>query len=136
MKVTLTLAAILTLAVLCGCAQSDAKTHHNATTLAGKAETGFHLDGTLATLGSFEWDVAPLTTHAATQLHLTAVALKRGQMTRQRAQARMDAIDHAHDVLVQALKVCAQNGQGKCTGDEHQARLLLDAGRSALAALP
>jgi hypothetical protein len=132
MKSLLTLTAVLALALVSACNHHT----HNAAELAGKADSGLYLAGTLATLGSFEWDVAPLTNYAATQLHVTALDLKANRITVAQAQARMDSIDHAHDVLVQALKACAQNGQGKCTGDEARARLLLDKARTALSNIP
>lgn len=110
---------------------------HDATQLAASAEAGTFVTATLATLGSFEWDAAPLTNHAATSLHEVAVALKQQRISRDDAQKQVDEIDHAHDLIQQALTACAQNSRtGKCTKDEVAARALLDQARAALSDIP
>src|SRR5581483_1876298 len=97
--------------------------HTDIVALAASANTTFYATGTLATLGSFEWDVAPLTTHAAHALKDTAAALRRGDITVDQAKAKAAALDHAHDLLSRALVTCAQDDHtGKCTGDEAAAR--------------
>lgn len=116
---------------------SCAKRKVDVSELAAKADSGVYLTGTLATLGSFEWDVAPLTNHAATALHNIAVAVKEGRVDKTEGQAQVDEIVHAHDLLEQALAACAQDSRtGKCTKDEGAARSLLDQARAALADVP
>ena len=143
MKTRLFAAALAAAAIaLSGCASvqphpSNAATHHNVTELAASAESGVFITGTLATLGSFEWDAAPLTNHAATALHNIAVAVKEGRVSKADGQAQIDEIDHAHDLIKQALAACAQNSQtGKCAKDEPGARALLDQARAALSDVP
>jgi hypothetical protein len=124
--------AAATILSIVGC-----KPKNDVTELAAKAESGFFVAGTLATLGSFEWDVAPLTNHAATALHNVAVAVKDGRVSKAEGQEQVDEIVHAHDLLEQALAACAQSPKtGKCTKDEAAARALLDQARAALADIP
>lgn len=109
--------------------------HHDAATLAGKAESGLYANATLATLGSFEWDVAPITNKAADILTAIPLAVKKGEMSKQQAQARIDAADKAHDLGQQALSACKQGKDGKCKGNEAKARALLDQAKAQLAGL-
>lgn len=110
---------------------------HDVTQLAAAAEAGTFVTATLATLGSFEWDAAPLTNHAATSLHEVAVALKQQRISRDDAQKQVDEIDHAHNLIQQALAACAQDSRtGKCTKDEAAARWILDQARVALSDIP
>lgn len=124
-----------TVLLFVGCGKQP--THHNVTELAASADAGVYMTGTLAALGSFEWDVAPLTNHAATALHNIAVAVKEGRVNKTDGQAQINEIDSAHDLILQALAACAQDDRtGKCTKDEGAARALLDQARAALADVP
>ncbi len=127
-------ALVAVLAVGAGCAPHH---HSDAQELASKAESGLYMTGTLAALGSFEWDAAPLQNEAAVKLHLAAVALKEGRMSVGDAQALMDDVDRAHDLITAAITACAQNSvTAKCTKDEARGRDLLDQARAALSAIP
>lgn len=135
MKTRLFMVAAVMAVALCvsGCHRHE----HDAVQLAADADTGTFVAATLATLGSFEWDAAPLTNHAATSLHEVAVALKRQRITKDDAQKQVDAIDHAHHLIQQALTACGQDSRtGKCTKDEAAARALLDQARVALSDIP
>jgi hypothetical protein len=135
-KLTAALVAAACIA-LSGCSQSDAKpkTHHDVTALAGQAKGEVLVIGTLATLGSFEWTASPLKTHAAADLKHIPQLLHDHKLTKAEAQARLDSVDAAHDLIQQALEVCKQNDHtGKCTGNDSQARALLDRARYSLAA--
>jgi hypothetical protein len=117
-------------------ASAKAATHHNATVLASKAQSGVFMNGTLATLGSFEWDAAPLTNKAADVLVAIPLQLKKHEITKAQAQAKLDAADRAHDLIASALTTCNQNPQtGKCRGSDSKARLLLDQAKAQLAGL-
>lgn len=124
--------------VLSACAQgqqnkSAAAPKHNAAELAANADFGLAANATLAGLGSFEWDIAPLVNKAATQLELVARDYKANRITRDAGQARVDKIDGAHDLLVKSQDTCQQNpATGKCRGSEARARALLDQGRTLL----
>lgn len=132
MKLILPLAAVLALVAVSGCSHKP-----KVTELAAKADSGVFLAGTLAALGSFEWDSSPIVNHAATAVHETAVAFKEGRITEADGQKIVDAATHANDLLLQANAVCAQdNRTGKCTGDETQARALLDQARVVLSDIP
>lgn len=123
------------LMALAGCPS----THHasDAKTLAAEAETGVFMTATLAALGSFEWDAAPLYNHNATARHEAAVALKQGRITAAEAQRRLDATDQARKLLDGALAACAQNPRtAKCTGSEATGRQLLEQAKQVLADLP
>jgi hypothetical protein len=130
--------AAVSLLVLIGCSGGSPApiAHHtDATSLAAKAETGLYVTGTLAALGSFEWDAAPLYSHNAMVRHTTAVALKRGMVSLEDAQRVLDETDAVRALLDQSLAACQQDDRtGKCRGDEKHARALLDAARKQLAA--
>lgn len=100
----------------------------------GAANAEFMVDGTLGGLGTFEWDTAPLITHAASALHQVGYAYKKHAITKDQGLALVAAIDKAHDTLVAAKAACKQVGS-KCTGDESSARELLDQGRAQLEAI-
>lgn len=137
MKYLMLAMGLCALALASGCSQSEGKTrtHHNVVELAAKAKGEVHVIGTLATLGSFEWDAAPLKTHAAADLYSIPQALHDHKLTADQAQAKIDRVDHAHDLIQNALKVCRQNDQtGKCTGNEAQARALLEQAKAELVA--
>jgi len=124
------------LAILSACDNTDAKprTHHDVTALAAQARGEVVVIGTLATLGSFEWDTAALKTHAAVGLKHIPQLLHDHQITKAQAQSSLDQIDAAHDLIEQALATCKQNDHtGKCTGSEPKARALLDQARNDLA---
>ena len=124
--------AAIAIASLPGCSKKSAE-HTDIVALAAEAQSGLYVAGTLATLGSFDWDVAPLKTHAEMVLHQTALALKQGRITEQQAKGTAFAIDRAHDLLQRALAACAQDDRtGKCTKDEATARALLDQARAEL----
>jgi hypothetical protein len=138
MKISL-LTTVLVVATLslAACVQSTPATHHDAAAFASQTEAGVYLTGTLASLGSFEWDAAPLLNHAANALHGAAVALKQQRIGVDEAQRRIDSADRGHDLVLKALGTCAQdNRTGKCTKDEASARALLDQARAAMSDLP
>lgn len=110
--------------------------HHDAADLAGKAESGLFANATLATLGSFEWDTAPITNRAADVLTAIPMALKKHEITKAEAQQKIDAAGKAHDLVQQALKTCKQDAKsGHCKGSESKARTLLDQAKAQLAGL-
>lgn len=127
--------AVLVLGVLGGCDNAGAaRTHHDVVELAAHAKGEAHAIGTLATLGSFEWDAAPLKTHAAAGLLHIPQLLHDHKYTKAQAQAKLDQVDAAHDLIQEALAICKQNDHtGKCTGDAVRARTLLDRARDDLA---
>lgn len=139
------LTGLLALSFLAACGQQststntlvpDVTTHHDVAALAGKAESGLYMNGTLAALGSFEWDVAPITNRAADVLIAIPLALKKHEINKADAQTRLDAADKAHDLAQQALKACKQDSKtGKCKGNETKARALLDQAKAQLAGL-
>jgi hypothetical protein len=144
MKFLQVLPGLVALAFLSGCHHEPAAMTstgvpldgpHNAAELAGKAESGLFANATLATLGSFEWDVAPIINKAADVLTAIPLALKKGEMSKQQAQTRLDAADKAHDLAQEALKACKQGKDGKCHGSESKARTLLDQAKAQLAGL-
>lgn len=106
-------------------------------TLAAHADADLYIAGTLATLGSFEWDSAPLTNHAATAIHEAAVAYSQGRITQSAGQSIVDTSIRANNLIVKANTLCKQNAKtGKCTGDETTARKLLDQARAQMSAIP
>jgi hypothetical protein len=110
--------------------------HHDVVELASKAESGLYMNGTLAALGSFEWDVAPITNRAADVLLAIPLALKKGEISKAEGQSKIDAADRAHNLAKKALSACKQDAHtGKCKGDEAKARALLDQARAALSGL-
>jgi hypothetical protein len=136
MKLAILTAVVLAASALSSCGQSDAKpkTHHDVTALAAQAKGEVIVIGTLATLGSFEWTASPLKTHAAAGLKHIPQLLHDHKLTKEQAQAKLDQIDAAHDLIEQALKVCKQNDHtGKCAGDTVKAQALLDQARNDLA---
>jgi hypothetical protein len=105
--------------------------------LAAHADAGVYIAGTLATLGSFEWDSAPLSNHAATAIHEAAVAYQQGRITESAGQSVVDTSIKANNLIVKANTLCAQNPKtGKCSGNEPQARKLLDQARGLMASIP
>lgn len=109
---------------------------HSATELAGKAEAGVQITATLATLGSFEWDAAPITNKAADTLIGIPLALKKHEISKTEAQQRIDQADKAHALVQKALKTCNQDPKppAHCRGDEKKARALLDEAKAVLSA--
>lgn len=133
MKIRTLLIVAAVLVIAAGCA----KHHSDAVELAAKAESGLYLTGTLAALGSFEWDAAPLLNDAAVKAHKAAVALKEGRMSKADAQSTLDTLDRAHDLIDQAMAACVQDSRtAKCTKDEVRGRDLLDQARVTLSAIP
>lgn len=151
MRIAVVLGAALACSAFAGC-----HSHHDVVSLAGEAKGEVIAIGTLATLGSFEWDASPLKTHAAVGLkHLpqllhddlaaNASLVAQGKLTPEQGklarkdlialyQGKLDKIDAAHDLIEKALSTCKQDDHtGKCTGDEKQARTLLDQARNQLA---
>lgn len=124
MKVMFTLAAVLALAALSGCSQSDAK-QHNAT-LAGQGVSVAFSVGTVAPLNSFEWGVAPLQTEIRRQAMLTQVQVLKGEVSPQAAQRTHDKLQTALSLVGKALAACAQDSKtGKCTHDQKAADQLV-----------
>lgn len=116
---------------------APAKHQTEAAQLAADVESGLYITGTLASLGSFEWDVAPLLNDNAMIRHNTAVAFKEHRITVDEAQRTLDATDGVRGILEMAMDACAQNQKtGKCTKNEANARHLLDQARARLSALP
>jgi hypothetical protein len=137
MKSILVFAGLAAL-TLTACSPSDGTTHthHDVVALAAKAKGEVHVIGTLATLGSFEWDAAPLKTHAAAELLHIPQMLHDHQLTAADAQAKLDAIDAAHDLIEQALTVCHQDDStGHCRGSTAKAQALLNQARQAMSAV-
>lgn len=132
--------AVLAVFALAGCHQQPATQRverTDAATMAANAESGVFFTGTLAALGSFEWDVAPLLNHNATARHNAAVALRDGRITKDEAQRILDVTDSARKLIDQALAACAQSPRtAKCTKDEHAGRALLEQARQTLAEIP
>lgn len=145
MKHLLLLPGLIALALFAGCnpraptqevaaTAADTPTHHDVAELAGKATGEVVAIGTLATLGSFSWDAAPLTTHAAAALRHIPYLVKVGKLSKEEGQAKIDEVDKAHDLIQKALKVCKQDQHtGKCKGSKVEADALLDQVRLALA---
>lgn len=133
-NLTARLLVAVALVALAGCPTTH---HSDAQKMATEAETGVFMTGTLAVLGSFEWDAAPLYNHNASARHDAAVALKQGRITQEEAQRRLDVTDKARELLDAAVAACAQSGRtGKCTKDEANGRVLLDEARKVLADVP
>lgn len=142
MKTFLTCLAVLALASVSACHQQStapiaADPPSSVAALAGAADSGVFIAGTIAALGSFEWDAAPLTNHAATAIHEAAVAFKQGRISEGNGQKIVDAATQANNFVVKAVGLCKQNSKtGKCTGDEIAARRLLEQARAALSDIP
>lgn len=81
--------------------------------------------GTLAPLGSFEMQTAPVYTRVAVVAHLTALALERKQISVQEAKTVYRAAHHAKALADKSLQACAEDKLGKCTGDEAKAMSIL-----------
>lgn len=95
--------------------------------LEGEAVSGdVYVVGTIASVGSFEWDAAPTYTRLAVLRHAAAKNLRKGAITIGQASVVQVRADKARSLLDKSLKVCAQNDKtGKCTGSEKKARKLL-----------
>ena len=102
--------------------------------LGASARSGVFVTGTLATLGSFAWDVAPVQTHVAIVARVVADQLLRHAITVDQAivaQAQLERVKH---LLSRALATCNQDSRtGKCRGDELVARGDLDHAKRVLA---
>lgn len=134
MKRILTAAAVLLLA---GCSTMAPRPEANVVKLAAHADSGVFIAATLASLGSFEWDSSPISNHAATAIHEAAVACKERPATCVSGQKIVDESVQANTFALRANALCAQDPKtGKCTGDEAQARHLLDQARTALSDVP
>lgn len=70
---------------------------------APERDTGVIVVGTLAPLGSFEWQVAPDYTRLATTRRLAARLLTNGQITVQTAEQVQAEADHARRLLDEAV---------------------------------
>lgn len=104
--------------------------------LASNAESQLVVVGSLATLGSFEWDVAPLRTHIGIAAKIIATRFKRGELTYDQATQVQVELLNAKSLLDQASAACDQNDHtGKCRGSEVKARSLLDSARRVLDAV-
>lgn len=105
--------------------------------LGASATSGFYMTGTLATLGSFDWDVAPVQTHVAIAARATADKLLKHAITVSQAIAIQAELKQAKHLLSEAITTCDQNARtGKCRGDELRARGYLDHAKRVLASVP
>src|ERR1700733_10414097 len=124
---------------LSGCGESEARhvkpvdKQHDAVALAGQAKGEVIAIGTLATIGSFEYGNAALATVAAASLKHVPQMLHDKQISADDAQTKINAAVKVRDLLKKANATCAQNGAGKCTGNQAQAEALVDQARLAMA---
>lgn len=136
MKTAHVLAAALLAAALAGCATTPAPTQLFGESVAVAAPQGWGA-GTLAPVGSFEWQAAPVATQLALREHEERDAIRSGAATDR--QAAVDFIMRAMAVrkeLGQAVGDCAEDDRtGQCTGSRAQAESELDDAAQGLASL-
>jgi uncharacterized membrane protein (DUF4010 family) len=105
--------------------------------LGASATSDFYMTGTLATLGSFDWDVAPLQTHVAVAARAVADQLLKHAITVGQAVAIQAQLVSAKNLLSKAVSTCNQDSRtGKCRGDELRARAYLSQAKRVLAGVP
>jgi hypothetical protein len=101
--------------------------------LGASANSKLAVAGTLGTLGSFDWDEAPLRTHIGIVGEIVATKLLQQAITAKEAIAIRDQLLQAKSLLDQASAMCRQDDQtGRCRGNEGKARALLDQARAVL----
>jgi hypothetical protein len=141
MKSFLLASALVAVALLSACSQSDGKPKHvapispeyNATALAGQAKGEVIAIGTLSTFGSFEYGYDPLVTLAAASIKHVPQMLHDHQLTVDESQSLINAAVKVRSLLKRAYAVCKQNGAGKCTGNQAQAESLADESKTVIA---
>ncbi len=102
--------------------------------LGASATSGIYVTGTLATLGSFAWDVAPVQTHVAIVARLVADQLLKHAISVDQAIVAQAQLERTKRLLAEALATCHQDSHtGKCRGDELKARGYLDHAKRVLA---
>lgn len=98
--------------------------------------SGVFLAATLCSRGSFECATAPAYTKLAVARRSAAVALRKGTITVDHAQAIQVGADKVRALLDASLAACRQNDHtGRCTGDAQRANLLLAQARAGLSSL-
>lgn len=97
---------------------------------------GLFMAGTLAPLNSFEFKAAPAYTRLASIRRTAAVALRKGSISVDRAEAIQASADKARSLLDRSVDACKQdNKTGACTGNGRQAEQLLASAQRAIAAI-
>lgn len=98
-----------------------------------KADGGSFAVGTLAALGSFEYQTAPAYTRLIMARRNATTAISKGRITVETAESVQSAADTVRKLLDSSLAVCKQNDKtGKCTGNSAKATKLLTAAEAAL----
>lgn len=136
---TLLALVFVSVILVTGCsilAPRAAPAHSNITELAAQAKGEAIAVGTLASLGSFEYDIAAIKTHDKVVYLHAAYLYKVHEITKDVGQKYLDAADKALDLLHQAEKMCNQGSNGHCQGNDSKARALADQAKTVLAPIP
>jgi hypothetical protein len=84
--------------------------------------TELFAEATLAPVGSFEYQAAPLYTRNAANRHKAAVQLRHHRITAEEAQLAQNKADQIRLLLDRAIALCKEDDHtGQCTGDAKQA---------------
>jgi hypothetical protein len=101
------------------------------------ADSQLFVVGTLAPLGSFEYESSPLLTRLAVLDRHADSALQRGQISHDAAADVLAEGDSAYAVIAQATRVCDPAAHtGKCQGDRKGAKELLGEARRTVQGIP
>lgn len=101
------------------------------------AESQVIVIGTLAPLGSFDYETAPLVTRLAVVKRDAAVSLLRDQITREQAEEVQARGDSAYAVIAQATRLCDPAPHtGKCRRPRAKVDELLEEATRQVAAVP
>jgi hypothetical protein len=129
-KILRLIPALAALALVASCHDDKPTTEQgtpNVAYLAAHAEVGLYADATLAVFGSFEWNAAPLHTHAASIIRRVTKAVREGTMTVDAGQMIVDQAKAADDLVKKAELACLQDDRtAKCKGNEAAAKQLLE----------
>jgi len=105
--------------------------------MSASADSELFVVGTLAPLGSFEYETAPVLTHLAVLDRHADASFKDGEISHDEAAEVLARGDSVYAIIAQATEVCKPGvHSGKCTGDREKAEELLAEARREAAAIP
>lgn len=100
------------------------------------ADSELFVVGTLAPLGSFEYETSPLLTRLAVLDRHADSSLKRAQISRDEASEVLAEGDSAYAIIAQATRLCDPAPHtGKCRRDRRKVDALLEEARRAVGAI-